>query len=180
MPPDWSCSQDKQYFPGWKNEKIFCKEVPLSNDCLAAATPRAIAMSAVIKRRILVTLFLWCGWDQDRLIIAIPCSWQLPDFKLKKYFLATICFILASSLGKQSCWLCSWVSISAVSWPTHTKSAVNCTLMSRAWLRGSEEQSCLNKTKPDSPSTSRHTQPLPRGISALLPGYVRAIKHHLL
>lgn len=91
---------------------MFCKEVPLSNDCLAAATPRAIAMSAVIKRRILVTLFLWCDWEQDRIITAIPCSWQLPDFKLKKYFLATICFIFASSLGKQSCWLCSWVSIS--------------------------------------------------------------------
>lgn len=86
MPPDWSCSQDKQYFPGWKNETIFCKEVPLFNDLLAAATPKVIAMPAVINGRILMTFFLWSAWEQDRIVIAIPCSWQLPDFMLKNNF----------------------------------------------------------------------------------------------
>lgn len=54
---------------------ILCKEIPLLNDLLAASTPRPIDMSCYHQQKDSGDLFfmVWLR-EQDRIVIAIPCS----------------------------------------------------------------------------------------------------------
>lgn len=66
---------------------ILCKEIPPLNDLLAASTPRPIDISCYHQQKDSGDLFfmVWLR-EQDRIVIAIPCSWQLPDFVLQNIF----------------------------------------------------------------------------------------------